>query len=109
MGAFWNGGAAPAADADGNIDVVAGNGSFDDHNANLGESYIKLATGGGLTVADYFTPFNYDSLNAADLDVGSAGVVLIGDEAGSAAHPHLMTGAGKEGRIYLLDRDNMGS
>jgi uncharacterized protein (TIGR03437 family) len=61
-----------------------------------------------LAVADYFTPFNYGGLNAADLDVGSAGVALIGDEAGSAAHPHLMAGAGKEGRIYLLDRDNLG-
>jgi uncharacterized protein (TIGR03437 family) len=61
-----------------------------------------------VAVADYFTPFNYAGLNAADLDVGSAGVALIGDEAGSAAHPHLMAGAGKEGRIYLLDRDNMG-
>ena len=106
-GSFWNGGAAPAADAAGNIYVVSGNGSFDG-GANLGESYIKLSSGGGLSVADYFTPFNFASLNDADADTGSAGVVLIGDEAGSGAHPHLMAGAGKEGRIYLLDRDNMG-
>jgi uncharacterized protein (TIGR03437 family) len=59
-------------------------------------------------VLDSFTPYNYDSLNSADLDTGSAGVALIGDEAGSSAHPHLMAGAGKEGRIYLLDRDNLG-
>lgn len=110
MGSFWNSGAAPAADANGNIYIVAANGSFDyaQGGANLGESYIKLSTSGGLKVADYFTPFNYSALNGADLDVGSAGVALIGDEAGSAAHPHLMTGAGKEGRIYLIDRDNMG-
>jgi len=34
--------------------------------------------------------------------------VLIGDKAGSSSHPHLMAGAGKEGRIYLLDRDVLG-
>ena len=57
---------------------------------------------------DYFAPFNFASLNQRDLDVGSAGVALLGDEAGSADHPHLMAGAGKEGRLYLLDRDNLG-
>ena len=30
------------------------------------------------------------------------------DTAGSAAHPHLIVGAGKQGTIYLVDRDNMG-
>jgi uncharacterized protein (TIGR03437 family) len=107
QGSFWNGGAAPAADENGNIYVVSGNGDFDG-GQNLGESYIKLSSAGGLAVADYFTPFNYIALNGADLDTGSAGVALIGDEAGSPAHPHLMTSAGKEGRIYLIDRDNMG-
>jgi len=112
MGSFWAGGAAPAADSSGNVYVVSGNGTFDIPSAgksqDIGESYIKLSTAGGLSVADYFTPYNYASLNSADLDTGSAGVVLIGDEAGSSAHPHLMAGAGKEGRIYLLDRDNLG-
>jgi uncharacterized protein (TIGR03437 family) len=110
QGSFWNGGAAPAADASGNIYLAAGNGTFDyaQGGPDLGESYIKLAASSGLNVGDYFTPFNYAGLNSGDLDIGSAGVALIGDEAGSAAHPHLMAGAGKEGRIYLLDRDNMG-
>ncbi|MGA2039095.1 MAG: hypothetical protein ABSH42_07450 [Bryobacteraceae bacterium] len=107
---FWAGGAAPAVDAAGNIYVVGGNGTFDSAGTgpDVGESYLKLSTSAGLTLADYFTPFNYASLNAADLDVGSAGVALLGDEAGSTQHPHLMVGAGKEGRIYLLDRDNLG-
>jgi len=127
QGSFWQGGAAPAADENGNIYLVAGNGTFDfaTGGANLGESYIKLRTRrprrpgfspfvatrfvhDGLDLADYFTPFNYNSLNQRDLDVGSAGVALLGDEAGSEAHPHLMIGAGKEGRLYLLDRDNLG-
>jgi len=110
QGSFWASGAAPAADADGNIFVVTGNGSFDYgiSGPDLGEAYIKLATTGGLAVADYFAPFNYDRLNIEDTDVGSAGVALLGDEAGNLEHPHLLAGAGKEGRIYLLDRDGMG-
>jgi uncharacterized protein (TIGR03437 family) len=109
-GSFWAGGAAPAVDAAGNMYVVSGNGSFDyaSLGPDLGESYIKLSTNGGLAVTDYFTPFNYVPLNNGDVDTGSAGVVLLGDEAGSPTHPHLMAGAGKEGRIYLLDRDNLG-
>ena len=107
---FWAGGAAPAVDAASNLYVVSGNGSFDysSGGGDLGESYVKLSTSGGLAVADYFTPFNYADLDNHDLDTGSAGVALLGDEAGSPAHPHLMAGAGKEGRIYLLDRDNLG-
>jgi uncharacterized protein (TIGR03437 family) len=114
-GSFWSGGAAPAVDSSGNIYIVAGNGTFDaasasmqDNGIDLGESYIKLTTAGGLFATDYFSPFNDQQLDDEDLDTGSAGVALIGDEAGSSAHPHLMAGAGKEGRIYLLDRDNMG-
>ena len=107
---FWAGGAAPAVDGADNIYLVGGNGSFNYAfgGTDLGESYIKLSTRGGLAVEDYFTPFNYAQLNDEDTDVGSAGVVLLGDEAGSSAHRHLMAGAGKEGRIYLLDRDKMG-
>jgi outer membrane protein assembly factor BamB len=110
QGSFWAGGAAPAADADGNIYLVSANGTFDyaAGGRDLGGSYIKLATAGGLSVADSFTPFNVQQLNDDDNDVGSAGVVLLPDEAGSSAHPHLAIGAGKEGRIYLFDRDNMG-
>jgi uncharacterized protein (TIGR03437 family) len=105
LGSFWMAGAAPAADAAGNIYVVAGNGTFD--GSDLGESYIKLSSP-GLAVEDYFTPFNYASLDAGDQDTGSAGVALLGAEAGSAAHPNLMVGAGKEGRIYVIDQNNMG-
>jgi uncharacterized protein (TIGR03437 family) len=107
---FWAGGAAPAVDAQDNIFVVGGNGSFDYAfgGPDLGESYIKLSTRGGLAVDDYFTPFNFQDLNDGDTDVGSAGLVLLGDEAGSSAHPRLLIAAGKEGRIYMLDRDNMG-
>ncbi len=109
-GSFWASGAAPAVDAAGNIYVISGNGSFDANTGgpDLGESYIRLSTAGGIQPADYFTPFNQASLNAADTDTGSSGALLLPDAAGSAAHPHLLVSAGKEGRIYLIDRDHMG-
>jgi hypothetical protein len=33
-------------------------------------------------------------------------VVLLPDQPGS--HPHLMIGGGKQGAIYVIDRDNPG-
>jgi uncharacterized protein (TIGR03437 family) len=106
---FWNGGSGPAADADGNLFVVAGNGDFnaDQGGVDYGESVLKLSPN-TVAVADYFTPFNQSYLDALDLDVGSSGAVLLPDSAGNAAHPHLLFTAGKEGRMYLLDRDNLG-
>lgn len=109
-GSFWASGAAPAVDAGGNIYLAAGNGTFDADRggSDLGESFIKLSTPGGLHVIDWFTPFNYASLNSGDVDIGSSGLLLLPDSVGSTAHPHLMVSAGKEARIYLLDRENLG-
>ncbi len=70
---------------------------------------MKLSSTNGLAVQDYFTPQDQASLAAGDTDLGSGGAVACYQiRWGSASHPHLMTGAGKEGTIYLLDRDNMG-
>ncbi len=109
QGSLWMGGAAPAADAQGNIYAVSGNGRFDaDANGiDFGDSVIKLSSP-ALAVVDYFTPFNQLYLDHADIDLGSGGAVLLPDLAGSRPHPHLLAAAGKEGRIYLLDRDRMG-
>lgn len=109
-GSFWASGAAPGADRNGSIYLVSGNGTFDGASGgpDLGQSYIKLASANGLSVADYFTPFNFADLNRGEVDLGSGGVALLPDGAGSVSHPHLMVGAGEEGRIYLLDRDRLG-
>jgi fibronectin type 3 domain-containing protein len=64
--------------------------------------------GWGMHVADYFTPMNEGNLSGGDTDLGSGAPLLLPASAGSAAHPNLMVGAGKEGRIYLIDRNNMG-
>jgi hypothetical protein len=63
---------------------------------------------GQLPVLTFFAPHDEASLSGVDLDQGSGGVLLLPDSAGSAAHPHLLVQTGKTGRIYLLDRDNLG-
>jgi uncharacterized protein (TIGR03437 family) len=106
---FWNGGAGPAADEQGDLYVVSANGDFDGNAtaARYDESVLRLTTP-GLTPADQFTPFNKLLLDEDDLDLGSSGAVVLPDEAGSAAHPHLLFTSGKEGRMYLLDRQALG-
>src|SRR5262249_54563642 len=108
-GAFWMGGSAPAADDAGTIFAITGNGKFDGNTGgtDLGDSVIRLSAP-GLALLDYFTPFNQQRLDDADIDLGSSGALLLPDSAGSDAHRRLLVTAGKEGRIYLLDRDRMG-
>ncbi|MBI1815039.1 MAG: pyrrolo-quinoline quinone [Deltaproteobacteria bacterium] len=108
LGGIWQSGAGPAADSAGNIYFETGNGTFDAQlsGTNFGDSLVKLNSSGGLSVADYFTPYNQDVLNAADADFGSGGAMLLPDQPG--LHPHLVVACGKEGTIYLVDRDTMG-
>src|SRR6516162_3077835 len=73
---------------------------------DYGESILKLSTTNGLAVSDFFTPHDQDFLTAFDLDQGSGDVMLLPDQPGP--HPHLAVQTGKTGRIYLLDRDNLG-
>jgi len=70
-------------------------------------SYVKLATNGGVKVADYFTPYNAVELSQEDMDLGSGGPLLLPYQAGAAA-PELAVGAGKDGTMFLLNRNNMG-
>jgi hypothetical protein len=109
-GALWMGGAGPCVDAGGNIYFESANGSFsaNTNGGDYGDSFVKLSATNGLAVADYFTPFNQASLATGDDDLGSGGPILLPDAAGSVAHPHLIIGAGKDGNLFLVDRDNMG-
>ncbi len=106
-GSFWNAGGGPAADAEGNIYHMSANGDFDG-GTNFGDSFLRFSAAPNMALADYFTPFNQAFLDLNDIDVGSSEPLLLPDSAGNAEHPHLIAGAGKEGRIYLLDRDHLG-
>jgi len=124
---IWESQGRIAVDDSGDLYFETGNGTFDTTlnaagfpiDGDYGDSFVKLApdsstpadpniNGWGLKVVDYFTPSNQQSLNDVDDDLGSGGPLLLPDSAGDAAHPHLLIGAGKEGKIYLIDADNMG-
>ncbi len=109
-GGIWQGGHGLVVDANTNLYFITGNGSFS-QNTNGGDysdTVMKLATTNGLTVADYFTPYNQLALANADTDLGSVGPVLLPDAVGNSTHPHLLAAGGKSGTIYLLDRDSLG-
>ena len=110
-GGIWMSGSGLGVDAQTNLFAVIGNGSFNINTAGIteyGDSAVRLATTNGLTAADYFTPYNQATLATNDTDFGSGGPLLLPDSVGSVAHPHLLVACGKEGTIYLLDRDNLG-
>ena len=136
LGGIWQGGDSLAIDPQGFFYVETGNGSFANTsstgvvtgldangfpiNGDYGDSFIKIAldptsnatsqnvNGWGMKVVDFFTPLNQFNLNNADEDLGSGGPMVLPDSLGTAANPHLLVGAGKQGLVYLIDRDHMG-
>ena len=106
-GGMWESGTGMAADAQGNLYVIVGNGTVGSggdptSSRNRGESALKLTRAGTtLQVASYFTPENYQYLNDNDLDYGTPGAFLIPNSS------YFMTGV-KDGTLFLLDKDNMG-
>jgi len=89
--------------------VITGDGTFDvaAGGSNYGDTFLKMSVANKqLTPLDYFAPSNQKKLDDVDLDLGSGGGMSLPDQL--SAHPHLITGAGKEGTIYLVDRDEMG-
>jgi len=117
-GAIWGAGGGLAADASSNIYFLDANGTFDTtftsqgmpNQGDYGNSFIKLSTTNHqLAVADYFAMYNTVSESDADEDLGSGGALVVPDmQDASGATRHLAIGAGKDGNIYLVDRDNMG-
>jgi hypothetical protein len=113
---IWGSGAGPAADTNGNIYALTANGPFDTtlnngfpSQGDYGDTFLKLSTQGPLSVSDYFTPFDQAADAANDTDLGSGGAVVLPDMVDAGGNiRHLAMGAGKDGNIYLVDRDNMG-
>ena len=98
-GSFWQGGRAPAIDQDGNVVAVTANGDSSAAPA-FTNSILKLS-GQDLTLLDWFTPDNDVTMDEEDLDLGSAGAVLI------SGGTQVLTG-GKSGDLVLVNGKTMG-
>jgi outer membrane protein assembly factor BamB len=116
---FWNSNSGPAADTDGNIYAMTANGYFDaalsplgfPSGGDYGNSILKLGAPAGyaMAVLDYFTLYNANAESAADIDLGSGGLMLLPEQTdASGATRHLAVGAGKDKNIYVVDRDHLG-
>ncbi|MFI4886049.1 MAG: hypothetical protein ACHQIF_10825 [Steroidobacterales bacterium] len=109
-GGIWMGGAAPAADDKGDLYVVTGNAGFDAQatdppNDDYGDSLLKLS--GSLEVLQYFTPSDQQFNDVQNNDFGSGGVVLARLPAGGSIGGVALA-AGKDGDLFMLDRDHLG-
>jgi hypothetical protein len=117
-GGIWGSGAGPGVDASGNLYLLMGNGTFDTvltgggfpASGDYGNAFMKLSMGsGGLAVADYFTMSNTTSESDGDVDLGSGGLLVLpplNDAQGQSRS--LAVGAGKDQKIYVVDRNNLG-
>lgn len=111
-------GDGPGADSNGNVYFLTGNGRFETaldangfpNQGDYGNSFVKIAASAtNLSVADYFTMHNEIAESQADQDLGSGGEMLLPDlQDATNTVRHLVVGAGKDGILYLVDRDNMG-
>jgi hypothetical protein len=104
-GGIWMSGQGPLADGNGAFYFVTGDGTYDvanDNFRNLGNSVVKAKlVSGKIQVQDWYAPQNRDDLRKLDADLGSGGPVLV-------PNSHLLLAGGKEGRIYLIDQNDMG-
>ncbi|HJZ72445.1 MAG TPA: hypothetical protein VKE51_11955 [Vicinamibacterales bacterium] len=98
-GGVWQAGRGIAADGEGNIYLSTAGGSYDGV-SNFGSSTLKF-TGRSLKLADWFTPKNHEYLFLHNIDMSAGGVTLI-------PNSPLMFAGGKEGVIFLLNRNDMG-
>ena len=115
---IWQSGAGLTSDGPGRIVLSTGNGGAPTSPApghsppkNLGESVVQLEVqpDGSLKAVDFFAPYNASYLDSWDADFASGGVTALPNEYfGTPALPHLAVAVGKDGYVYLLNRDELG-
>jgi len=114
---IWGAGSGLAADAAGNIYVSTGNGDYTvetpapppSTTIDFGDSIVRVGLTNGVPVpTDYFTPWNQGSLDNADEDLGSGGVLVIPDQT-TSPFIHILIQSGKQGEVYVVNRDKMTS
>jgi hypothetical protein len=105
LGSIWQKGGGLSADSSSNVYAETAEG-IAIPGTNFGSSILKLSQSGtNLQLADWFTAYNQSFLLQNDLDLNNS-VLILPDQPGP--FPHLALGVGKQGTLYLLNRDNMG-
>jgi outer membrane protein assembly factor BamB len=104
---IWARGGAVVDPVTSNIFAVTGNGRFnaDAGGVDYGDSILELSPD-GARLLDSFTPEDHDHLNAFDLDLGGMAPALLPRVAASAT-PLLLVQGGKDGKLRLLNRENL--
>ena len=101
-GGLWGAGGA-AVDRDGHVYVATGTGydGYADRAHDWTQSVLKLAAPDrtGFALRGSYTPFNHCRSAQNDIDLGSGGVALLSSR--------LLAIGGKQGNVYLLDRDRL--
>lgn len=105
MAGIWQSGLGLAADGDGTVYFMTGNGQFNPSKGSYGNTVLRLklpsSAGKQMQVVNYFTPYDFDTLyNPGDADLGSGGPVLFTN----GSRRFLLAG-GKPPKSYLIDRD----
>ena len=108
-GGIWGAG-GPAVDARGDVYVVTGSGfdGWQDSPHDWTQSVLKLSPPGAkpFVLRGTYTPFNYCITAKNDIDLGSGGALLLPDAQADVA-PRLLVVGGKQGNLYLLDRERL--
>jgi hypothetical protein len=115
---IWQSGAGLTSDEPGSILLATGNGPVpeaptlgSEPPGSLGEAIVRLRVqpDGSLEATDFFAPYNAAELDSWDADFASGGVTgLPNAYFGTPTIPHLAVAVGKDGYVYLLDRDDLG-
>ncbi|HET9953934.1 MAG TPA: choice-of-anchor D domain-containing protein [Polyangiaceae bacterium] len=116
---IWQSGGGIMSDGAGRMFVSTGNGeapvgpilgSQAGSMSGLGEAIVRLdvQTNGSLRAGDFFAPYDAQELDGWDADFASGAPVALPDSFGTTAYPHLLVAVGKQGYVYLLNRDSLG-
>ncbi len=101
-GGLW-GGAPAIDDTTGDLYLITGV-DLNDPAPDYNDSAMRFGT--DLSELDYFKPANELTLRENDADFGSGSPIILPEN--PSQFPHELIGGGKDGNIYVIDRDNMG-
>jgi hypothetical protein len=104
-GGIWASG-GPSVDVDGSVWAVTGNSPRDLLDRTWGESVLRWAPGVPLKLTGTYTTWNHCQLDGGDIDLCGSGVTLLPEVRGTST-PRLAVVGGKQGNVYLLDRDHL--